>query len=229
MRLRPKQQPHPPLWYMRNPETAARGGMNAIVVGSLDTLEANVIRYRRLWEHEQGAGALTRQGSVPKIGLVVHVLIAASDAEAIEAATPAWEAYRWNLGTPRRLEAERRQLTQFLGRADSGDGPPSQPERHRAVEERRDLDHALEELSAEEREARSRRRRLPGEIAGGVIAGSPDSVRVFMEEYADTGANYIVCSFQWGSLSHAQAMRSIELWATEIMPRYRPGVTNALA
>jgi alkanesulfonate monooxygenase SsuD/methylene tetrahydromethanopterin reductase-like flavin-dependent oxidoreductase (luciferase family) len=221
MRLRPKQQPHPPLWYMRNPETAARGGMNAIVVGSLDTLEANVVRYRRLWDHFHGVGTLTRQGAAPRIGLVVHVLVADTDEGAVEAARPAWDAYRWNLGTPRRLEAERRQLTQFLGRSDSGDGPPGQPERHRAVEERRDLDQALEELSVEERASRARRRRVPGEIAPGVMAGSPESVRAFMDEYAGTGANYMVCSFQWGSLSHAQAMRSIELWATEVRPRYQ--------
>jgi hypothetical protein len=41
-----------------------------------------------------------------------------------------------------------------------------------------------------------------------------------MDEYLATGANYFVCSFQWGDLSHAQAMRSIELFATEVMPHY---------
>lgn len=221
MRLRPKQQPHPPLWYMRNPETAAKGGMNCIVVGSIDTLEANVLRYRRLWDHYQGEGSLTKQGAVPKIGLVVHVVVADTDEEAVAAARPAWEAYRWNLSAPRRLEAERRRLTQFLNRADTGDARGGQPERHRAPEERRDLDAALEALSEEERQRRNLRRRFPGEIAGGVMAGSPASIREFMEEYAATGANYMVCSFQWGNLSHAQAMRSVELWATEIMPHYR--------
>ena len=39
-------------------------------------------------------------------------------------------------------------------------------------------------------------------------------------EYVATGANYFVCSFQWGDISHADAMRSIELFATEVMPRY---------
>jgi len=29
-----------------------------------------------------------------------------------------------------------------------------------------------------------------------------------------------VCSFQWGDLTHAQAMRSIELFTAEVMPRY---------
>lgn len=227
MRLRPLQTPHPPLWYMRNPETAARGGMNAIVVGSLDTFEANVLRYRRLWAQYQGENALTKQGTEPKIGLVVHVVVADTDEAAVAAARPAWEAYRWNLGTPRRLEAERRRLTRFLGRTDTGDGPAGQPERHRAVAERRDLEQALQELSEDERQSRAQRRRFPGEIAPGVMAGAPESVRGFMEEYAATGANYMVCSFQWGNLSHTQAMRSVELWATEVMPRYRTAAVGA--
>jgi alkanesulfonate monooxygenase SsuD/methylene tetrahydromethanopterin reductase-like flavin-dependent oxidoreductase (luciferase family) len=195
--------------------------MNCVIVGSLDTFEANVRRYERLWAEFNGEGSLTRQGTEPKIGLVTHVVVADTDEEAIAAAGPAWEAYRWNLGTPRRLEAERRRLTQFLGRADSGDGPRGQPERHLAVEERRDLEASLQALSEAEREQRTKRRRHPGEIAPGVMAGSPESIRVFMDEYAATGANYMVCSFQWGSLSHTQAMRSVELWATEIMPHYQ--------
>ena len=48
MRLRPKQQPYPPMWYMRNVEIAATEGMNCIIVGSLDGLEANVQRYLSL-------------------------------------------------------------------------------------------------------------------------------------------------------------------------------------
>jgi len=220
MRLAPKQKPYPPLWYMRNPETAAQGGMNCIVVGGLDTLEANVVRYHRLWAHYNGEGSPTRQGMEPKIGLVVHVVVADTDEAAVEIAKPAWEAYRWNLGTPRRLEAERRKLVQFLGSAGNGTGNFASPARHTAVEERRDLDQALEEISEQQRQERAARRRLPGEIAGGVMAGSPESVRRFMEEYLTTGANYMLCSFQWGNITHAQAMKSVELWSTEIMPRY---------
>jgi hypothetical protein len=41
-----------------------------------------------------------------------------------------------------------------------------------------------------------------------------------MEEYVATGANYFVCSFQWGDLTHEHSMRSIELFATEVMSRY---------
>ena len=53
-----------------------------------------------------------------------------------------------------------------------------------------------------------------------MIAGTPDSIRTYMDEYVASGANYFVCSFQWGGLSHAQAMRSIELFVTEVMPHY---------
>jgi hypothetical protein len=50
-----------------------------------------------------------------------------------------------------------------------------------------------------------------------------------MDEYVATGANYFVCSFQWGDISHADAMRSIELFATEVMPRYASAGSPARA
>ena len=62
MRMRPKQTPYPPLWYMRNIETAARHGMNAMLDVSLGEFDAYVKRYRELWEEHQGVGALTLQG-----------------------------------------------------------------------------------------------------------------------------------------------------------------------
>jgi alkanesulfonate monooxygenase SsuD/methylene tetrahydromethanopterin reductase-like flavin-dependent oxidoreductase (luciferase family) len=100
MRLRPLQTPTPPFWYMRNPEVAAEHGMNCIVVGSLDTLQANVVRYHRLWR-QHNASPLTLQGREPLIGLVVHILLAEDEQQAITEAKPAAEAYAWNLGTSR--------------------------------------------------------------------------------------------------------------------------------
>ena len=203
MRLRPKQRPYPPLWYMRNVETAAIGGMNSIIVGSLDSFGANVRRYREQWEKYQGTGALTTQGTEPKIGLVAHLFIAETDEEAMRIADPAWEVYRWNLGTPRRLEAEKRGLEQFIG-ANATARPAGAPPR----EARRDLDATLEELEGQYRHS------TPGRIGGsggagfGVVAGSPASVREYLEEYVETGANYFVCSFQWGNLTHEQATLS---------------------
>jgi alkanesulfonate monooxygenase SsuD/methylene tetrahydromethanopterin reductase-like flavin-dependent oxidoreductase (luciferase family) len=218
MRLRPKQQPYPPFWYMRNVETAAIDGMNTIIVGGLDSFEANVKRYHDLWEQHQGPGALTLQGTEPKIGLVNHIVMAETDEEALKIGEPAWEHYKWNLGTPRRLEAERRGLTQFLVPNEQM-RPAGAPDR----EARRDLYWAMERSEEEQR-----RRQTPGALGGragqgagfGVVAGSPSSIREYMEAYLETGANYFVCSFQWGSLTHEQAIQSIELFVSEVMPHY---------
>ena len=217
MRLHPQQQPYPPLWYMRNAEIAAQEGMHAILVGTLDGFEANVQRYYALWEKHQGTGALTVQGTAPKIGLVNHIVLADTDQEAVAAARPAWDEYVWNLMTPRRIEAERRGLTQFLG-ANRFTRPSGIPDREAP---------STFQSRRVRNEEEQRRRAAPGGIGGdgqgagfSVMAGTPDSVRVYMDEYVATGANYFVCSFQWGGLSHAQAMRSIELFVTEVMPRY---------
>ena len=220
MRLRPMQEPYPPFWYMRNVETAAIDGMNTIIVGSLDSFQANVKRYHELWEEHHGVGALTIQGTELKIGLVNHLVLAETDEEAVAIGRPAWEHYKWNLGTPRRLEAEKRGLDQFLVPNEQM-RPRSAPQR----EARRDLYWSLEERSEEQ----AQRRTTPGKLAEGgggrgagfgVIAGSPSSVREYMDEYLETGANYCVCSFQWGSLSHEQAMQSLELFVSEVMPHY---------
>jgi alkanesulfonate monooxygenase SsuD/methylene tetrahydromethanopterin reductase-like flavin-dependent oxidoreductase (luciferase family) len=222
MRLRPKQEPMPPFWYMRNVETAAMDGMNTIIVGGLDSFEANVTRYREEWDKHQGVGALTAQGTEPKIGLVVHLLLADTDEEAMEQAKPAWGHYSWNLGTPRRLEAERRGLTQFQGEG-MNPRPSSIPVRDIPQEERRDLAATLEDEERVERRdnLRGRVANPAGGGAGfGSVAGSPETIRKYMDEYVATGANYFVGAFQWGDLSHEQAMRSIELFTNEVMPHY---------
>jgi alkanesulfonate monooxygenase SsuD/methylene tetrahydromethanopterin reductase-like flavin-dependent oxidoreductase (luciferase family) len=215
MYLRPLQKPYPPLWYMRNPVTAAMEGMHTILVGSLDGLAPAVTRYRSAWAEHQGPGALTAQRDEPMIGLVVHMVVADTDEEALAAATPAWEKYRWNLAAPRRLEAEKRGLTQFMHSKDGsfgfvGERPAGLPIR----ETRRDIEAELERFDQQ------KLRHHPNRLGGVALAGSPDAVREYLDEYVETGANYFVCSFQWGDLSHAQAMRSIELFATEVMGRY---------
>ena len=215
MYLRPLQQPYPPLWYMRNPVTAAMEGMHTILVGSLDSLEPAVARYRAAWDEHQGAGTPTLQGDTPMIGLVVHMVVAEKDEEALRIAAPAWEKYRWNLAAPRRLEAEKRGLTQFMSTKDGsfgfvGDRPAGLPTR----ELRRDIDAELERFD------RQKAREHPNRLGGVALAGSPAAVREYMDEYVATGANYFVCSFQWGDLSHEHAMQSIELFVTEVMPHY---------
>jgi len=215
MYLRPLQKPYPPLWYMRNAVTAAMEGMHTILVGSLDSLATEVPRYRAAWAEHQGSGALTAQGDEPMIGLVVHLVVAETDDEALAAAKPAWEKYRWNLAAPRRIEAEKRGLTQFMHAKDGsfgfvGDRPAGLPAR----EIRRDISAEVERFNEQKHRAH------PNRLGGAALAGTPAAVREYLDEYVATGANYFVCSFQWGDLSHEQAMRSVELFTTEVMPHY---------
>jgi alkanesulfonate monooxygenase SsuD/methylene tetrahydromethanopterin reductase-like flavin-dependent oxidoreductase (luciferase family) len=200
---------------MRNPVTAAMEGMHTIMVGSVDGLAVAVPRYRAAWEEHQGKGVKTVQGQDPMIGLVVHLVLAETDDEALRIARPAWEKYRWNLAAPRRLEAEKRNLTQFMSTRDGsfgfvGERPAGLPAR----EMRRDIDAELERFDQVKLGTH------PNRLGGVALAGGPAAVREYMDEYLETGANYFVCSFQWGDLTHEQAMRSIEIFTAEVMPRY---------
>jgi len=57
--------------------------------------------------------------------------------------------------------------------------------------------------------------------AGVVLAGSPGTVRDRLRRFLDTVGprhNYLVGAFQWGDLSHEEASRSLDLFATEVKP-----------
>jgi alkanesulfonate monooxygenase SsuD/methylene tetrahydromethanopterin reductase-like flavin-dependent oxidoreductase (luciferase family) len=74
--------------------------------------------------------------------------------------------------------------------------------------------------SIERSEEQEHRHMNTGGSSSLVVAGSPASMRAYLDEYVETGANYFVCSFQWGDLTHEQAMLSIKLLAAEVMPHY---------
>ena len=184
--------------------------MNALLDVPLWEFGPYVDRFRELWEERHGSPEAESQGGEPKIGLIMHMLLADTEAEAVAQATPAWETYRWNLGSPRRLEAEKRGLDQFLG-SNTGMRPSAAPSR----EVRRDPGPQTSKI-----QQANESRQNPGGLSATCIAGTPESMREYLDEYMESGANYFVCSFQWGDLTHEQAMRSIELFTTEVMPHY---------
>jgi alkanesulfonate monooxygenase SsuD/methylene tetrahydromethanopterin reductase-like flavin-dependent oxidoreductase (luciferase family) len=202
MRLRPLQDPYPPLWYMRNVETAARHGMNALLVGGLHRLADDVAYYRDLWAESQGAGRVTTQGTEPKVGSVVYAVVAPTDAEAVERAGPAWEQFVWNLRVPRRKEAEAHGLGNLVATGAAGFGSATRP--------------GFADAAAEDAERGPQSGRV-----GGTIAGSPETLCRFIEEYLQTGANYLVFALQFGDITHAEAMRSIDLLDREVLPHFR--------
>ena len=54
-----------------------------------------------------------------------------------------------------------------------------------------------------------------------VIFGSPTRVREQIGQLIeDSGCNYVICSFAWGTLPHQQTLRSLRLFAREVMPDF---------
>jgi alkanesulfonate monooxygenase SsuD/methylene tetrahydromethanopterin reductase-like flavin-dependent oxidoreductase (luciferase family) len=57
--------------------------------------------------------------------------------------------------------------------------------------------------------------------AGAALVGTPDKVAAAIEEQADTaGTNYMVCRFAFGDLPFEVSRRSVDLFASEILPRF---------
>jgi alkanesulfonate monooxygenase SsuD/methylene tetrahydromethanopterin reductase-like flavin-dependent oxidoreductase (luciferase family) len=55
-----------------------------------------------------------------------------------------------------------------------------------------------------------------------VLVGAPATVRALVQECVDaTGVNYFVPSFTWGNLTTEQVLRSLDLFARDIMPAVR--------
>ena len=56
---------------------------------------------------------------------------------------------------------------------------------------------------------------------GHAIAGTPAQVRDYIAaQVAAAGASYFVCDFAFGTIGHDEAMRSVALFAQEVMPAF---------
>jgi alkanesulfonate monooxygenase SsuD/methylene tetrahydromethanopterin reductase-like flavin-dependent oxidoreductase (luciferase family) len=54
-----------------------------------------------------------------------------------------------------------------------------------------------------------------------VMFGSPARVREQMGRLVEeSGCNYVICAFAWGTLPHQQTLRSVRLFAQEVMPAF---------
>jgi len=71
---------------------------------------------------------------------------------------------------------------------------------------------------------------LAGDLTGGIrpiersghgFAGTPAGAREYIAEQAEQGgANYVVCDLAFGDITFDEAMRSVELFAKEVMPAF---------
>jgi alkanesulfonate monooxygenase SsuD/methylene tetrahydromethanopterin reductase-like flavin-dependent oxidoreductase (luciferase family) len=61
--------------------------------------------------------------------------------------------------------------------------------------------------------------------SGMAVVGAPADVRAALEaQLAESGANYLGCRFAFGDLTLAESLRSVELFAQEVMPHLRAEV-----
>ena len=92
MELGPLQRPHPPLWYgAHSPdsaERAARRGLNIVTNDMPENAGKIVARYRQVWRETQTSGPLA------KMGLVRFIVVAETDAKAMDIARRSYLRWR---------------------------------------------------------------------------------------------------------------------------------------
>jgi alkanesulfonate monooxygenase SsuD/methylene tetrahydromethanopterin reductase-like flavin-dependent oxidoreductase (luciferase family) len=90
--LEPLQKPHPPIWYGAHaPDSAARAARRALNIIILDpTSEARLTAasYAKTWREREGAAA-----PLPKVGLGRFIVVAETDAQAIQLASRAYRPW----------------------------------------------------------------------------------------------------------------------------------------
>jgi alkanesulfonate monooxygenase SsuD/methylene tetrahydromethanopterin reductase-like flavin-dependent oxidoreductase (luciferase family) len=177
--MKPFQKPYPELWYgLGNPASipwAAANAANTVTRRPPEQVRGIVDNYRAEWEKLHRP-----QDELPLLGVNRHIIIADTEAEALDTARrgyPAWRRHMgllWHeYGVPFPLEA-------------------ALPEDWGVLQKN-----------------------------GDAIAGTPAQVGDYIAgEIRATGVNYYVCDFAFGTISHGEAMRSVELFTRDIMPAF---------
>jgi alkanesulfonate monooxygenase SsuD/methylene tetrahydromethanopterin reductase-like flavin-dependent oxidoreductase (luciferase family) len=192
LELAPVQKPYPAFWYAGTPDNAARHGFHYIGRPG-PRLPELTARYREVWQSSQDQpGRINAHVPEPFVGSSRHIVVADTDAEADAIARAAWPAYQGNFA--------KRGLT-GPGPETHADGTTSPvPNGGPGTELARDFDRAKAAESA--------------------LVGSPATIAAYVERYREeSGANYFMASFHWGDMTHVQAMRSLELFGTEVIAK----------
>ena len=134
-------------------------------------------------EHHSNPKRLNAHVTDPKYGIVRHVYVAETDAQALQEAKAAFADFIDNFNYLRLVNGDTSGRAAYLA----------------------DFEARLAE--------------------GLHIVGSPDTVRRQVQEHLRiTGSNYFVGSFFFGTLTGDQALRSLRLFAEEVMSAFRrPG------
>jgi len=185
--LRPLQQPHPAFWYGSSNTTgstwAGERGLHFVSLGPTGFAKKNIDAFKEALARRGGAAspkAEFRGGAA--IGVLRHIFVADSEAEAKRFAKPAMERHLAHLN--------------WLRTKHGVSGPQSRFNVPRG--------ETFEE----------------GVADGSVIAGTPAFVAAEIErQTAELGINYLLAYLFLGTMTLAEAMRSLELFKAEVMPK----------
>jgi len=185
--LRPLQQPHPPFWYGSSNTTGAtwagERGMHFVSLGPIDFAKRNIDAFREALARRGGPASPKPEFSGgTAIGVLRHIFVAESEAEAKRWAKPAMDRHLAHLNWLR--------VKHGAGAVDTRFNTPRGAN--------------FEESVAD----------------GSVIAGTPDTVYAEIERQTkELGINYLLTYLFLGTMSLAEALRSLELFRGEVMPR----------
>jgi alkanesulfonate monooxygenase SsuD/methylene tetrahydromethanopterin reductase-like flavin-dependent oxidoreductase (luciferase family) len=185
--LRPLQQPHPPFWYGSSNTTgstwAGERGMHFVSLGPIGFAKRNIDAFRAALAKRGGPASPKPEFSGgTAVGVLRHVFVAETDAEAKRWAKPAMDRHLAHLNWLRVKHGATTTDTRFNTPRGAN----------------------FEESVAD----------------GSVIAGSPQTVLAELEkQVAELGVNYLLTYLFLGTMSLAEALRSLELFRTEVMPK----------
>jgi len=186
LHIAPYQHPYPPLWYPTDNTSSitwlAQEGLNTIThYPPMTTMRELFNLYKRVWqEHQTNPERLNAHVPKPKYGIVRHVYVAETDAQALQEARAAFADFIANFNYLRLAHGDTGGRAAYLA----------------------DFDARMAE--------------------GLHVVGSPDTVKRQVQEHLQiTGSNYFVGSFFFGSLTSEQTLRSLRLFAQEVMPACR--------
>ena len=211
MELRPKQTPHPPLWWAGSAESAARHGANLIANGPIELIASMSATYLERWEAARAADAPNvYRPDAPLHGGTRRILICDSAEEARERGIAAYHSYLSHFAKP---APEGGDATKGAAGAFN--------EIVRQSEWFKQQRHEVRPVNAPDR---VRTMSVTPEEAIDVealLVGTVETVAQYVERYVEeSGANYFVGSFQWGNLTHDEASRSLQLFSERVMPRF---------
>ena len=218
MELRPKQTPHPPMWWAGGPESAAKRAANFIANGSIEQIAAVSKIYLEEWERARADDApnVYRQDQ-PLHGGTRRILICDSVEEARERCISAYHSYLSHFAKPAPEGGDATKGAAGAFNEIVRESEWFKQQQHEAKPEVRANSVATMRITPEQ-----------AIDAEALLVGTVDTVREYVERYvAESGANYFVGAFQWGDLTHAEASKSLRLFSEQVMPQFADAVVTA--